>query len=296
MHTPVLLAEVLELLHPEPGLRVIDSTLGGGAHSAALLPRILPGGRLLGIDRDGEALELARERLADFRDHVEFVHGSFRDLAQIIADSGFGPGDRVLFDLGTSAFQLSRAERGFSFAADGPLDMRMDASRGPTAADLLRRASAAELERILRDYGDERYARRIARAIVEHRRTLRTTGDLARLIERVVPRRQRRMHPATRSFQAIRMAVNDELGALETALATLPAWLAPGGRAAFISFHSGEDRLVKQAFRNYERAGVLDVLTRKPVRPTASEVWGHRAARSARLRVALRRAQPPTKG
>ena len=288
MHVPVLVAEVVELLSPGPGQRFVDATIGLGGHAAAVLPRLRPGGLLLGVDRDGEALEEAEVRLAEHRGCFELVQGDFRDLARLVARTGFGPADGVLFDLGASSIQLDRPERGFGFQADAPLDMRMDRSRGPTGAEFLRRVSARELERVLREYGEERYARRIARAVVERRGAVRTTGDLARLIERVVPRRERRKHPATRSFQAIRMAVNDEPGALADVLATLPRWLAPGGRVAAISFHSGEDRAVKQAFRAYERAGVVAVATRKPVRASAAEVRANRRARSARLRVARR--------
>ena len=288
MHTPVLLAEVVELLSPEPGQRLVDATVGLGGHAAALLPRVLPGGRLLGVDRDGEVLALASERLAEHRGAFEVVQGDFRDLARLVGESGLGAADGAVFDLGVSSFQLGRAERGFSFAADGALDMRMDRSRGRTAAELIRRAPASELERILRDYGGERYARRIARAMAARRGEVRTTRDLAALIERAVPRRERRLHPSTRSFQALRIAVNDEVGALEAALASLPRWLAPGGKAAFIAFHSGEDRLVKQALRAYEAAGEVVVLTRKPVRPSSAEVAANRRARSARLRVVER--------
>jgi len=288
MHTPVLLAEVLGLLSPEPGQRFIDATLGLGGHAAAILPRILPGGRLLGIDCDAEALAQAAARLAAFRGHFELVHGNFRDLGELASRAGIAKADGVLFDLGLSSYQLEAPSRGFSFASDGPLDMRMDRGGRTTAARLIARSSVAELERILREFGEERFARRIARALVERRKELRTTRDLASLVERVVPRRERRIHPATRTFQALRIAVNDELGALEAALKGLPRWLAPGGRVAVISFHSLEDRIVKQAFRDHEAAGEVEVVTRKPLRPSAAEVATNRRARSARLRVAER--------
>jgi 16S rRNA (cytosine1402-N4)-methyltransferase len=289
MHTPVLVAETLELLDPQPGQRAVDATLGTGGHAEALLERILPGGRLLGIDRDVDALDVARERLAPFGQAARLIHGDFRHLGTIVEETGVGAADCVLFDLGTSALQLEHTERGFSLTEDGPLDMRMDPTAGPTAADLIRQWSARDLEQVLRDYGEERYARRIARAVAERRRELRSTGDLARLIERTVPTRERRIHPATRTFQALRMAVNDEPGALAEALETLPQWLAPGGRAAFISFHSGEDRQVKRAFRAYQHEGVVERLTRKPLRPSEAEVERNRRARSAKLRVARRR-------
>jgi len=288
MHTPVLLGEVLGLLRPGAGQRFIDATMGLGGHAAALLERLLPGGWLLGIDRDAEALARARERLEPFRGHFELVHGNFRDLAKHAARLGGKGADGVVIDLGVSSCQLETAGRGFSFSADGPLDMRMDPSQGRTAQELLMHSRADELERILREYGEERFARRIARAIAERRGELRTTRDLASLVERAVPRRERRLHPATRTFQALRIAVNDELGALEAALGTLPQWLAPGGRVAVISFHSLEDRIVKRMLREHAAAGDAALVTRKPVRPSAAEVAANPRARSGKLRVAER--------
>jgi len=270
---------------------MIDATVGLGGHAAALLERLVPGGFLLGLDRDAEALELARGHLAPFAGHFELVHGDFRDLAGHAARHLGRGADGVVMDLGVSSYQLERADRGFSFLADGPLDMRMDASQGRPASELLARSGERELERILRECGEERFARRIARAIAERRGRLRTTGDLAALVEAVVPRREPRLHPATRTFQALRIAVNDELGALEAALGTLPQWLAPGGRLAVISFHSLEDRIVKQALRGFASEGVVTVVTRKPLRPTAEEVAANPRARSARLRVAERQCE-----
>lgn len=289
MHTPVMVAEVLEVLRPSAGRRFVDATVGLGGHAEALLARLLPGGRLLGLDCDAEALERARERLSRFGDAAELVHGNFRDLAAHVAILA-GPADGVVFDLGVSSYQLESPSRGFSFALDGPLDMRMDNSGGKTAGALIRGSRPRELERLLRELGEERYARRIARAIVEHRRQLRTTRELASLVERVVPRRERRIHPATRTFQALRIAVNDELGALDRALATLPEWLAPGARVAVMSFHSLEDRTVKTRFRELAGAGKVEVLTRKPLRPSPQEVAANPRARSARLRAAERTA------
>lgn len=288
MHVPVLLTEVADLLRPGPGQRFIDATIGLGGHACALLPRLLPGGRLLGIDCDESALASSAERLCKYSGHFDLAHGNFRRLAEISADAGFGEADGVLCDLGISSVQLDAGARGFSFASDGPLDMRMDPTSGPTAADLLRRSPARELERIFREYGEERYARRIARAVVEQRGRLRTTRDLAELIARTVPRRERRIHPATRVFQAVRVAINDEFAALEEALDAMPGLLAPGGRVAVISFHSLEDRIVKNRFREWRRMGVMAVVTRKPVRPTPLEIESNRRSRSARLRVAER--------
>jgi len=290
MHKPVLLGEVLEWLRPAPGRRFIDATVGLGGHASALLQRLLPGGWLLGIDRDAAALELARERLAPFQGHFELVQGDFRDLARHAARLGGCGAEGVVMDLGVSSHQLEDPGRGFSFQLDGPLDMRMDAGQGRTAADLLARASAAELERVLRQWGEERYARRIARAIAQRRKSLRSTRDLAALVASVVPTRERRLHPATRTFLALRIAVNDELGALAEALDALPRWLAPGGRVAVIAFHSLEDRIVKHKLRELAAAGEVALLTKKPVRPSEAEVEQNPRARSARLRVAERSA------
>lgn len=289
VHRPVLLREVLEWLRPAPGQRFIDTTVGLGGHAAAIIARLLPGGWLLGIDRDAESLALARKRLAPFAGHFELVHGNLRDLAEHARRLGPGRGaDGVVADLGPSSYQLDTAERGFSFQLDGELDMRMDRSRGRTAAELLARLGERDLERLLRDYGEERYARRIARAIVQRRKELRTTLQLAALIEAVVPRRERRLHPATRCFLALRLVVNEELEALRAALSTLPLWLAPHGRVAIIAFHSLEDRIVKQMLRDLAAKGEVVVLTRKPVRPSPAEVAENPRSRSARLRVAER--------
>ena len=290
MHTPVLLGEVVDALRPMPGRWFIDATVGMGGHAEALLERLLPGGRLLGLDCDAEALEAAGKRLEPFRGHFELVHGNFRDLAGHAARHMGRPAEGVVMDLGVSSSQLAAPQRGMSFLLDGPLDMRLDPSQGRTAADLIACSTAAELERIISEYGEERYARRIARAIAARRKGLRTTLDLAWTIEAAVPRREARLHPATRTFQALRIAVNDLLGALEAAMRSLPRWLAPGGRVAVISFHSLEDRIVKHALRAHAQAGEVTVVTRKPIRPSEAEVSANPRARSARLRVAERRA------
>jgi 16S rRNA (cytosine1402-N4)-methyltransferase len=289
MHIPVLVHELVDWLRPMPGRLFLDATVGLGGHAEALLERLLPGGRLVGLDRDPEALVLARQRLARFAGHFDLVQGDFRDLAEHAARLLGRGADGVVMDLGVSSYQLERADRGFSFSLEGELDMRMDPTRGRPAWELLAHSRAEALERILREYGEERYARRIARALAERRGRLRTTRQLAELIESVVPRREARLHPATRTFQALRIAVNDELGALEAALRSLPRWLAPGGRLGVIAFHSLEDRIVKQALRAHAAAGAVAILTRKPVRPTEEEVAANPRARSARLREAERR-------
>ncbi|MCS6880605.1 MAG: 16S rRNA (cytosine(1402)-N(4))-methyltransferase RsmH [Oscillochloridaceae bacterium] len=303
-HVPVLLEAVLEALRPAPGALVIDATVGGGGHALALLRAAQPGGRLLGIDADPAALAAARARLdAAGLPPGSFVlhHGRFVDLQSIATAYGFAPVDAVLLDLGVSSYQLDTPERGFSFSAEGPLDMRMDPTGGPTAADLVNRLDERELADLIYRYGEERASRRIARLIVERRRQapITTTADLASLVLRAVGRGGReRIHPATRTFQALRIAVNRELEQLEAALPQAVELLRPGGRLAVISFHSLEDRIVKQFFRaesGYggsagERPPRLTIITRKPIEAAPSEVAANPRARSARLRVAERRA------
>jgi 16S rRNA (cytosine1402-N4)-methyltransferase len=264
---------------------VIDGTVGMGGHAAALLGASGPDVRLLGLDADPEALRQAEARLAPFGDRAQLVHGSFGDLAQVAAAHGIGQARAVLLDLGVSSWQLDASGRGFSFQRDEPLDMRLDPTRGETAAALVNRLSEADLARLLHEYGEERYARRIARAIVQ-RRPLATTGDLVAAVRAAVPRRAwpRRLHVATRTFQAVRMAVNDEPGALQRALEAGPRLLAPGGRLGVISFHSGEDRIVKRTFRTLGGAE-FGALEPSPLTPGDDEVRANPRARSAKLRV-----------
>jgi len=246
----------------------------------------VPGGRLIGIDRDAEALAIAEKKLAGLAGNFELHHANFSGIGRILP----GPVDATLFDLGVSSLQLDRPERGFSFTADGPLDMRMDPSCGAPASKILRQLSEKELQKVLSDYGEERYARRIARAIKLAIKTtgLHTTGELADVILRSVPRRGGRIHPATRTFLALRVYINRELEELESVLAALPGLLKPGGRAVLISYHSLEDRIVKRAIREHAAQRRAEILTKKPVRPQPDEVRRNRRSRSARLR-ALRR-------
>jgi len=276
----VLVAEVVRFLAPAPGVRIVDATVGTGGHAEALLAR---GARVIGIDRDPVALDRARERLRPYADRLQLLHGNFRDLATLV--SPVPRVDGVLFDLGASSLQFDSPERGFSFLAAGPLDMRMDPTAPVTAADLVNRLPEAELARILWEYGEERYARRIARAIAEQR-PLHTTTELARVVARLYPPGHHRIHPATRTFQALRIAVNDELGALETGLAGAVRLLPPGGALCVISFHSLEDRIVKHFLRREALAGRVEVLTKKPLRPEEDEVGRNPRARSAKLRAA----------
>jgi 16S rRNA (cytosine1402-N4)-methyltransferase len=281
----VLLDEVVFLLRPRREGWLIDGTVGMGGHAEALLETTPPAVRLLGLDADPEALARARQRLGRFGERVRLVHANFRTLARVACAEGVEAAQAVLLDLGVSTVQLEASGRGFSFQRDEPLDMRWDPAVGRPAAELLNRLDEAALARLLREYGEEPHARRIARAVIRHR-PLRTTAELVAVIQRAVPRRAwpRRLHVATRTFQALRVAVNDELEALRAALPQAAALLAPGGRLAIIAFHSGEDRLVKQAFRALAPAGYLPVEP-APLRPAPEEVRANPRARSARLRV-----------
>jgi 16S rRNA (cytosine1402-N4)-methyltransferase len=277
--------EVAFLLRPRHGGWVIDGTVGMGGHAEALLTGSGDDVRLLGLDADPAALRQAGDRLSSFGERVRLVHASFADLAAVAAEHGIDRAQGVLLDLGISSWQLEGSGRGFSFQGDEPLDMRLDPTRGETAADLLNRLPEAELSRLLHEYGEERHARRIARVVVR-RRPLATTGDLVAAVRAAVPRGAwpRRLHVATRTFQAVRMAVNDEPGALGRALAAAPGLLARGGRLAVIAFHSGEDRIVKRTFRSLEAAGFA-ALEPSPLEPGDDEVRANPRARSAKLRV-----------
>ena len=301
LHTPVLLDEVLEGLEIRAGGRYIDCTVGTGGHARAILERSDPGGELLGIDLDLAAIVVAERQLSSFGKRVTLVHDSFAQLRAIASAEGFIPADGVLLDLGLSSLQLESAERGFSFQRDGPLDMRMDRDGDITAAHLVNELDGAELAEIIAKHGEEIKARAIARAIVRNR-PLGTTLELANVVARAVGR-SRRLHPATRTFQALRIAVNEELEALSTVLPPIPAILAKGGRVAIISFHSLEDRLVKDFMVRESRdclcppeivvctcghKRTLQILTKKPVRPSANEVAQNPRSRSAKLRVAIR--------
>ncbi|HTJ42891.1 MAG TPA: 16S rRNA (cytosine(1402)-N(4))-methyltransferase RsmH [Kofleriaceae bacterium] len=310
-HASVLLPEVLDLLAPRAGGVYCDCTLGGAGHSRAILERAPD--RVIGIDRDPAALDAARARLADFTDRVTLVHGRFGDVASIFAGLGVAQVDGFVIDLGVSSPQLDVAERGFSFMKDGPLDMRMDPTSGPTALELLRELSADELAEVLRDFGEERYHKKIARLIKEAVREGRvaTTRDLAEIAAAAIPmaeQRKSKIHPATRTFQALRIAVNAELDELERFLAVFPDLLRPGGRCVIISFHSLEDRLVKHRFRDLawtsslppahaKKAGervdaVCLPITKKAVIAADDEIARNPRARSAKLRACERTSAP----
>ncbi|MGI9951153.1 16S rRNA (cytosine(1402)-N(4))-methyltransferase RsmH [Moorellaceae bacterium AZ2] len=290
-HEPVLLAKVLEFLDPKPGEVFVDGTVGGGGHARALLERLLPGGLLLGLDRDEEALAAAARRLQPFGAAVKLIQASFSQLPDILAREGLEGIDGLLLDLGVSSYQLENPERGFAYQADGPLDMRMDRGQEITAADIINTWPEEELARIIRDYGEERWASRIARFIIRarERAPISSTGELVKIIKDAIPARARRSgpHPAKRTFQALRIAINDELGELQRILAQLERVLRPGGRVAVISFHSLEDRLVKESFKGLSPK-VLEILTPKPVVAAPEEIVRNPRARSAKLRAARR--------
>ncbi len=307
LHVPVLLRETVAALDPRPGGRFIDCTVNGGGHSAAILERTAPDGRLLGLDADPEACAAARERFRDVGDRVQIIQSNFRHVERVARETGFTAVDGILMDLGFSSDQIDSAERGFSFTTSGPLDMRFDRASGMSAADYLATASQQEIEATLRSLGEEPRARTIAACIVRSRERapIHTTGELAETVARATGGRQGRIHPATRTFQALRILVNDELGALQAALPQCLELLRRGGRLAVISFHSLEDRIVKSFFREQAgqsapdlprdfpvvptaRTASLRVITRRPIRPSPEETASNPRSRSARLRVAER--------
>lgn len=306
-HRPVLLNECIEALDIKPGGVYVDGTLGGGGHSYEIAARLTDGGRLVCIDRDTRAIERAGKRLAPLMDRISIVHGNFRELAQILDGLDIKAVDGMLFDLGVSSPQLDEAERGFSYMADAPLDMRMDESETITAKSIINEWSEERIKRILYDFGEERYAPRIASAIVRGRekKTIETTTELVDIIRSAMPAAalREKQHPAKRSFQAIRIAVNDELESISDMLSVAADRLSKGGRLAVISFHSLEDRLVKNAISSKEKGctcprdfpvctcgfvPTLKNLTRKPIVSAAEELEENPRARSAKLRVAER--------
>jgi len=301
-HEPVMMPEIMQALNVQPGGRYIDGTLGEGGHSREILRAAHPGGQVLGLDADAEAITVATERLAEYGESFRAVNVNFRDVRATALQYEFVPVHGVLFDLGVSSLQLDRESRGFSFRRADPLDMRFSFDQQITAADIVNRYAESELADIIFHLGEDRAARRIARAIVR-RRPILTSLELAEVIEKVNPRRGKRTHPATQTFQAIRIAVNDELSALETALEQAVSLLGQGGRIAVISYHSLEDRIVKNFVRKQasdcicppgtpvcrcDHLATLKVITRRPLIPTDAETASNPRARSAKLRVAER--------
>lgn len=304
-HEPVLLQQVIDYLRPSPDAWFFDATLGGGGHTEALLQR---GANVVAMDQDPVAIAHATSRLRAHAGRFSVLRGNFRHFEEVLGEIGIKQFDGILADIGVSSKQLDDVSKGFSFMHDGPLDLRMDPDGPQTAADLVNTLSEEDLMRIFFDYGEEPKARRIARGIVQARavKSIRTTLELAQIVEKASPRTGKR-HPATLVFQALRIAVNDELGALQDFLKVAPKWLKPGGKLAIISFHSLEDRIVKHTFQKYATAELdrpewpaprpnpdfcLRLLTRKPVEATPEELKANPRARSARLRVAERITRP----
>lgn len=292
MHQSVLLNKAVNFLNLSRGAVVVDATVGGGGHSEEILKRILPGGRLIGIDADRTALSIAEGRLKNFSGSFTLVNDNFRNIDRILKMQNIKHVDAVLLDIGISSYQLDDASRGFSIRSDASLDMRMDQGSGITAYDVINKYKEDKLSEIIEKFGEERFHGRIARFIKDarERKRIETAGELAAIVNRAVGYKYRnlRIHPATRTFQAIRIFVNDELGALEEALKSAIFWLKAGGRIVVISFHSLEDRIVKNIFKGYSKLGVLKIITKKPLIPEHEEVINNPRSRSAKLRVAER--------
>ncbi len=293
-HAPVMVHEVIDYLKLVPGQVIVDATMGNGGHSLEILKRITPGGRLIGLDRDEDSLAICRQRLSEFKDSCEFVHANFSDLDQVLEKLGVSNIDGIVFDLGISTYQLKDAQRGFSFQEEGPLDMRLDKSSYISAYDLVNNLNENEISNLLWNFGQERWHNRIAGLLVEARRNqpISTTKQLATLVMRAIPHRYRksyyRIHPATRTFQAIRIAVNRELEILESAIKKAIAILNKQARICVISFHSLEDRIIKHTFRALKTDGIIDIITAKPLTPTVSEIERNPSSRSSKLRVGMR--------
>ena len=293
-HTPVMLKEILDYLNLGPGKTIVDATIGTGGHAQAILERIVPGGRLIGIDRDEESLSIARERLRDFSESCEFVYGNFIDIDTILKKLNIKKIDGILFDLGVSSFQLRDPERGFSFQSEGPLDMRLDRNSYISAYDLVNNLNEEEFSALLWNFGQERWHNRIARLLIKEREKhpIATTKELSDIVVKATPYRYRyrhyRIHPATRTFQAVRIAVNRELETLEIAISKAVEFLNQTARICIISFHSLEDRVAKLSFRKLASEGKVNIITPKPLTPMQDEVIQNPLSRSAKLRVTER--------
>ncbi|MFQ5681395.1 MAG: 16S rRNA (cytosine(1402)-N(4))-methyltransferase RsmH [Candidatus Omnitrophota bacterium] len=289
-HKPVMSKEIVSCLDLAPGKVVLDCTVGMGGHSALILPKILPGGRLIAMDRDEECLEYARRRLQDLSPNISFIHNDFRNFDRALDIAGVDKVDAMLFDLGVCSLQLDTPERGFSIKRDAPLDMRMDRSSYISAYDLVNNLTESEISSILRTFGQERWHNRIARYLVRAREQepIATTGQLTAVVLKAMPRGfgYQRIHPATRTFQAFRIAVNRELESLDEALLKAVDYLSPGGKICVISFHSLEDRVVKNVFRGFCHQGKISLVHSKPLVPSGEEISENPRSRSAKLRVA----------
>ncbi len=290
MHFPVLLREVIDLLDPEPGDVIVDATLGAGGHAAKILERIVPGGSVIAFDRDPEAINRSREILAGSDKDITYINEDFRGLKKTASAMALEGIDGAVFDLGMSSYQVDDPERGFSFLRDGPLDMRFDPRAVLPASEVVNGYGEDVLAGIISEYGEERYAQAVARAIIKARRTsgINTTGELAVIIKEAIGYRYRsqKLHPACRTFQALRMYVNDEMGAIDSGVRGAVSLLKRGGRICVISFHSIEDRAIKNIFKTAAKEGNMKILTKKPVRPSREETRSNPRSRSAKLRAA----------
>ncbi len=287
MHVSVLLQEMLEIIRPTTGCIYLDGTLGAGGYSEAILEASAPDGSVVAFDLDPDALNRASERLKKYGKRFAPVHGGFHHATDLLASLGIGSLDGAVLDLGLSSDQLEDDSRGFSFRYEGPLDMRFDTTSGLTATDYLGRISARQLEETLATYGEERYCKKLARGLIRERDRgrLTTTQELALAVTRIIGPRRGRIHPATRTFQALRIAVNKEMESLATALEEIPLLLKPGGRFCVVSYHSLEDRQVKQSFRQRQKTShAWNVVTPRPIRPTTEELKANPRARSAKMR------------
>ncbi len=293
-HIPAMLHEAIDYLSLSPGQLIVDATIGTGGHSLEILKRITPGGKLIGIDRDEDSLNVCRERLSDFNGSFELVHASFVDLDQVLIKLGVDKIDGIIFDLGISTFQLKNAQRGFSFQEEGPLDMRLDKDSYISAYDLVNNLNESEISDMLWSFGQERWHNRIAHLMIEERKIqpIATTRQLADLVIKAIPHKYRRshyrIHPATRTFQAVRIAVNRELEIIESAIKKAVAILKTRARICVISFHSLEDRAVKLTFRQLKAEGLINIVTPKPLTPLFSEIEANPSSRSSKFRVAER--------
>ena len=290
LHKPVMVGEVLDYLHLQSGQIILDCTVGSGGHASRIMDRIKPSGFLIGIDKDLEILQMAKQYLSKMECPFKLYHADYSDIDEVLRQAGVEKVNGVVLDLGVSSLQLDRAERGFSFTKEGPLDMRMNQAYGVTAKDLIKRLSERELEGLLKKYGEERWSRRIARAVLKEEREvgITSTRQLAALIERSVPRGKNKIHPATRVFQALRIAVNKELGSLEAFLNKIHNYMKIGARIVIISFHSLEDRIAKNKFIEGANQNIFKILTKKPIRPSDAEMKENSRCRSAKLRAAER--------
>lgn len=306
-HIPVLLDEVIENMNIKPNGIYVDGTMGGGGHSIEIAKRMMNTGVLVGIDQDTEAIEASKQKLSDYKDNLQIVHNNFKNISSVIKNLGYDYVDGILLDIGVSSHQIDKDERGFSYMNDGPLDMRMNKSSGVTASDILNNMPQKELSRIIKEYGEERWAERISKFICEERNIngLSTTSQLVEIIKKAIPAAARKEggHPAKRTFQALRIAVNDELNVLEKALNDSIKILKPGGRILVITFHSLEDRIAKNIFKSMENPCIcppqipicmcgkkkeVKIITRKPIIATKNEMELNSRSKSAKLRVAER--------